>query len=445
MNNIFVDFNVKDGVINPLNGACCAPFQASYGSNQPRIKSMFESAHIPYCRLHDCAGIMNRACLVDIPKIFPDFDADENDPESYDFHHTDEYIGGIQKSGAEAYYRLGCSIEWSSKKYVSIMPKDFDKWARICEHVVMHYNKGWANGFNYNLKYWEIWNEPENPGNAFGSCQWSGTKEDLFRLYDVASKYLKEKFPEIKIGGYGGCGFYAVSRPDAPANRHDFVTYFIDFLSFVKERKCPFDFYSWHIYTAHPEEIIVHADYVRQKLDEYGFKNTESHLNEWNYQAEGTGFKSKHTMDAGSFLTKAMTLMHRNKTIDKAMYYCMSLQGLYNGFLDQNDYSLSPSWFAYVAFGHVYSLKNSVKTDYDGDIHAIASTNGTESAVLLTNHRCEDNEVSLSVKGIGKKTAEFYYCTDEKNLKKEMAISVCEDIKIEFTVPKNTVVLIKFI
>ena len=35
------------------------------------------------------------------------------------------------------------------------------KWANVCKHIVMHYNAGWANGFYYNIKNWEVWNEPE--------------------------------------------------------------------------------------------------------------------------------------------------------------------------------------------------------------------------------------------------------------------------------------------
>ena len=105
-------------------------------------------------------------------------------------------------------YRLGVTIEWGSKKYSCNPPQDFAKWARICEHIIMHYNKGWANGFEYGIDYWEIWNEPENPP------MWTGTKEQFLELYKVSSKYLKEKFPEIKIGGYGSCGFYAHFRPN---------------------------------------------------------------------------------------------------------------------------------------------------------------------------------------------------------------------------------------
>ena len=75
-----------------------------------------------------------------MPNIFRDFDADENDPANYDFHYSDEYITAIIESGANVVYRLGITIEWGSKKYTSIPPKDFAKWARICEHIIMHYN-----------------------------------------------------------------------------------------------------------------------------------------------------------------------------------------------------------------------------------------------------------------------------------------------------------------
>ena len=445
MNNISVNFKEERGVMKPLNGVCCAPYVERLGSNQSTIKKMFTAAHVPYCRTHDCEGIRNRSCLVDIPKVFPNFDADENDPNNYDFHYSDEYIGAIQNAGTETYYRLGCSIEWGSKKYVSLMPTDFAKWARICEHVIMHYNEGWANGFNYNLQYWEIWNEPENPGNTWGPSQWSGTEEEFLELYKTASKYLKSKFPALKIGGYGSCGFYAINRENVHETRQMFVQYFIDFLTMCKKENCPMDFFTWHIYTGSPEEILEHARFVREKLDEFGFNDAESHLNEWNYQDEGTVYMCKHTMDGGAFLTKAMTLMQHTDLVDKAMYYSMSSMTLYNGFIDHRDGTPSPSWYAYVAYGHVYHLGTSVSVNYDGDIHAVASKNESESAVLLTNHRCEDDKVTLNVDGIVGKKAVVIYNTDEKHMKEEFTFTVKDDVIMELTIPQNTVVLIKFI
>lgn len=49
-------------------------------------------AGIPDIRLHDTGGAYGGNCYVDIPNIFPDFNADENDPASYRFEFTDAYF-----------------------------------------------------------------------------------------------------------------------------------------------------------------------------------------------------------------------------------------------------------------------------------------------------------------------------------------------------------------
>ena len=109
------------------------------------------------------------------------------------------------------------SIEWGSKKYSSVVPPDLHKWAQICEHIVRHYNEGWNNGFHYGIEYWEIWNEPENPS------MWQGTKEQFFELYRVAANHLKSTFPQLKVGGYAGCGCGAdkVKRADGTSASAD--------------------------------------------------------------------------------------------------------------------------------------------------------------------------------------------------------------------------------
>ncbi len=49
------------------------------------------------------------------------FDANVNDPASYDFQLTDEYCDIIQKAGAKVFYRLGSKIEHESKKYGTLV------------------------------------------------------------------------------------------------------------------------------------------------------------------------------------------------------------------------------------------------------------------------------------------------------------------------------------
>lgn len=80
----------------------------------------------------------------------------------------------------------------------------------ISAPVIRHYNEGWADGYHYGIKYWEIWNEPDN-GDPGHNQMWMGTAEQFYELYDVAAKHLKACFGDsIKVGGYGCSGLYGL-------------------------------------------------------------------------------------------------------------------------------------------------------------------------------------------------------------------------------------------
>lgn len=458
MNQIQVDFEQVTGKIKPLHSVCCAPYSKNSGPNQRYISKMFTEGYIPYCRLHDCCGSYGGGYFVDVPNIFRNFHADENDPASYDFHYTDEYIGAIQASGCEAYYRLGVTIEWGSRKYVAHPPEDFAKWARICEHIIMHYNEGWANGFYYNLTFWEIWNEPENPGNSMGRCMWTGTSEEFFELYKITSIHLKNRFPHLKIGGYGSCGFYAITRENASKDQKEFVSYFKDFLRFVKANNCPLDFYSWHIYTADEKELLAHAKYVRETLDENGFQETESHLNEWNIHAEGVGFLAKHTLEGASFNAAVLCLLQNTPYVDMAMYYCFSLSARYNGFIDHNNFAVCPPWYSFVAYGNLYRLSNSVKVETEGDgIYAAAakieadldqnvpsgSIMESEYGILVVNYRGSDAQTTIHVSGMkGVKMAQVLLIDESHTLEEAFSFTVYKEAEIKLKLSEQTIAYI---
>lgn len=92
------------------------------------------------------------------------------------------------------------------KKHGTVPPADFGKWAQICEHIILHYNFGWANGYHLNIRYWEIWNEPDlDADDSPNKRTWGGTKARFFDLYELAAKHLKTRFPELMIGGTCAC------------------------------------------------------------------------------------------------------------------------------------------------------------------------------------------------------------------------------------------------
>ena len=201
MSNVFINSEEIVSKIKPMN---CV-------NNFPSIRNaydqQFKDLEIPYSRLHDTVALNPH--LVDVDSIFPNFDADENDENSYDFAFTDYIIKKLINLGTKPFYRLGSSIEtlhWI-KTYHIYPPKDYLKWAKICEHIIAHYNEGWANGFHYGIEYWEIWNEPEQYIDIEKNQMWKGTYDEFLKFYEVSSNHLKNRFPNIKIGGHGGCGF----------------------------------------------------------------------------------------------------------------------------------------------------------------------------------------------------------------------------------------------
>ena len=72
--------------------------------------------------------------------MFPDLDANVNNPKSYDFTLTDSLLAVMMRAGTKPFFRLGQSIEHDPKKYGVYPPKNYKKWAKICEHVIRHYN-----------------------------------------------------------------------------------------------------------------------------------------------------------------------------------------------------------------------------------------------------------------------------------------------------------------
>ena len=193
MTKITVDFTKNVRAMKPVHAIGQPPI---IGWSNDSLFHFLTEAGIPYSRLHDTGGAFGAGRFVDIPNVFRDFDADPDDPASYDFTWTDPLITSLVNAKVEPYYRLGVTIEnevWRKAYYVN-PPKDFTKWAKICAGIIRHYTRGWANGFHYKMTYWEIWNEPECEDRKY---MWTGTWEQYMELYKTASKLLKAEFPEL--------------------------------------------------------------------------------------------------------------------------------------------------------------------------------------------------------------------------------------------------------
>jgi hypothetical protein len=265
---IQVDFSRTDGVIRPLHGGNNGPLCSGEILD---LTAFHRELRLPFTRLHDSAWPYPD--IVDIHAIFPDFSADPAVPASYRFGPTDDYLRAITNTGAGIVYRLGESIEHARRKRYVHPPPDPEKWAAICAGLIRHCNEGWADGHHFGIRYWEIWNEPENR-----PTMWTGTPAQFYRLYATAAKALKTRWPDLKIGG-PALGHQGEFREGA-LRPSEFLRGFVEH---IRREQAPLDFFSWHLYTTNAMRVRERARAVRAFLDQEGFPSAESHLNEWNY------------------------------------------------------------------------------------------------------------------------------------------------------------------
>jgi hypothetical protein len=288
----------------------------------------------------------------------------------------------------EPFFRLGISYSDPVREREFLLPpEDYEKWAQICEHIILHYNEGWAQGFHYDIEYWEIWNEPENSDDIADNHFWIGTDEAFFRLYDVASKYLKQKFPGLKIGGYGSCGFYALTKTNAintgatPRNQY-FVTYYKNFLDYIQSHGSPMDFFSWHSYTT-TKKNAQYIKYVKETLSKAGYGDAEIICDEWNYNpTENDQLDRRYGANQTSML-----LMFQNAGLDMAHYYDGDDDGqLWAGLFVKGQ--PSSAYYGFWAFGQLYRLGRQAKIGnlrLAKDLYAVAAAGEDGQALLISN------------------------------------------------------------
>ena len=409
-----VHFNEAAGRVKPMHATNNGPSffmdkLKKYG--QGGNLEYFKEAGIPYARTHDSSYwyIYGSEHTIDITAIFPRFDADETDPANYDFTCTDHYLQCCEMAGTKVFYRLGQRIEHEVKKYGTLPPKDFHKWARICEHIIRHYNEGWADGFHYGIEYWEIWNEPDlDSDDAANKRCWGGTREEFFEFYHVAATHLKGCFPHLKIGGPAIAGDMEWAE------------------AFLKQLKAPLDFFSWHRYACVIEKMTTRAQEVRALLDRYGFEKTESILNEWNYVLGWNGEEmiystyAKHRLKGASFTLAAM-LACQNAAVDLLMYYDARPTIGWNGMFDPYSNLPLKGYYPFPIFNALYRLEGNVQVEAEENVYLAAARSENEAAVAFTHYNNEDTTepktVTLELSGFGGEngTALEVYLLDENN------------------------------
>lgn len=432
MKTVKFDPTVSLGKFKVLNAVNGGPWYKRHALDDQKKSNFadYKAARIPYSRNHDAngCGIYGGPYAHDITAIFPNFDADPTDPASYDFACTDEDILATLDAGTETFYRLGQTIEHQIKKHGTLPPRDFHKWAVICEHLIRHLCGDFANGLGLDMHYFEIWNEPDMvPDDHPDKRTWGGTKAQFFDFYEIAAKHLKSCFPNLKIGG-----------PAAVSGNYGWMD---DFLAEMHRREVPIDFFSWHIYCRTPEQMLARARSVRELLDKHGYENTESILNEWNYIRDWSdnyvkSLKTIHGMKGAAFTMACMSAAQPS-SIDMLMYYDLR-PSCFNGAFDFYTAERLKGYYPLRWYSELYDCDREISCgELPKDIYALcgARPDGKLTAIV-TYYTDDDNAASIDISiDMGNDSKCEYFLLDETH--------DGERVDTITTLAPNSVVLIK--
>jgi len=364
-----VDAASVTGAIRSLQGVNVGP--AHTRQDVPDVMRQYRDLRIDSVRTHDFYGPTDLdAWRPGEPWnaiIFPDSDADPGREQSYHFGPSDRLIQAIIDSGAEVYYRLGRS--WGA---AAEPPADFEHFAEICRHVVMHYNDGWSDGHRHGIRYWEVWNEPN--GRKF----WTGTPDQFHALYEAVARTLKAYDPQLRVGACGLAG----GRQEG-AYREGLIRY-------CANHDVPLDFYSWHTYfggSRDPYDLARTAETVRGLLDAEGFAKAEVHVTEWNYDLGRHGLHNQVSMAAAAFTGCALIYL-QDAPVKRSHYYRGDAghgMGLF-----ERDGSYRKKAYAFKAMGRMLDTPQRLEAT-GGDTRGFAvlagrSAEGDRVQVLVSNY-----------------------------------------------------------
>ena len=428
------------GKIKPMNAVNNGPIKAKSIQSRGNLEA-FRTLEIPFVRNHDASfcSPYGGEHTVDVHAIFPDFSKDADDPSSYDFARTDRYLKTIAEGGSKVFYRLGSKIEHAPEKYGTKVPADFKKWAVICEHIIRHYNEGWANGFKMDIEYWEIWNEPDLSAVQEHKPTWQGTDEEFFQMYRITAQHLKKCFPKLKIGGPALAGVLPWAEK---------------FLAAMKvSPRVPLDFFSWHFYGNNPITGVEKAQIVRKMLDENGYRKTESILNEWNY------IRNWHTqfvysirqiigLKGAAFNAAVMSRM-QDAPLDMLMYYD-ARPCAFNGLFDFYTYAPLKSYYVFAVWAKLVRLGRQFKVDVKGKngLAATGATDGKGHVGILVSRFFEQDDLpgelplTLKIKGFDLRGAKLYLIDETHDLA-EIPYRMDKYGNLLFSMKANTVMYLE--
>jgi hypothetical protein len=345
----------------PLNGVNDGPGHVRGGISD--VSDQYREMGITMVRTHDYYG----PC--DYSTIFPS-SYDANDPwgadaysnSSYDFSDSDATVAEIEALGADVFFRLGES--WNNADPHNRRPPQ-DKYgtvAHVSRHIAKHYGADTGR-----VTMWEFWNEPNHDmfWDKSGYPNENAALEPFFGLYVWVAQGLKDKFPEIMVGGPGAAG----------GSSQDIQDFCRKFCHSIKKKHAPLDFYSWHSYNREgdgPYIFVTQANMVRHALNTRGYPNTLSILGEWNASSARAGGPDPSqealdqrnmlwNMDGAAFTASALIYLNVYSDVRYAFRYRGDIHSGDHGYgLVDTHGDIKKPGYAFKAYSYLFPQHNTI-------------------------------------------------------------------------------------
>ncbi|MBO5649714.1 MAG: hypothetical protein J6S76_07350, partial [Clostridia bacterium] len=159
-------------------------------------------------------------------------------------------------------------------------------------------------------------------------------------------------------------------------------------------------FFSFHIYSSKPDKIAMQPVIAREFLNSFGYYDTETILNEWNYIRNWMPHEQFHytvkvisSLKGAAFIGATM-LACQKSPLDHLMYYDASLTAVFIGLFDHITGEPLKPYHALYDFSRLYLLGNEVSCTSDTDsvyTGAAISDDRSKAVIMLTRYQDLEN------------------------------------------------------
>ncbi|MCM3614020.1 hypothetical protein M3672_06155 [Microbacterium enclense] len=367
-----------ESAFRPLNGVGGVPGPVDGYPQFPDMTPLWRDAGVTVVRSFDWVSRLDTRN--NPTSLFPDWSADVDDPASYNFAATDQWVEAVHAIGAEVMFTVASSIPRNK-----LPAEDVEVYGRVVERIVRHYSQGWASGPAKPVRIYEFGDQPD-----FGPLHFDGEPEEFYAMYRAFCEAVQRVDPTLTTGGPATA--FPLEK-DAP--------YREGFLAFVRENELPLDFFSFLWFTdgsRDPLDYRYVSRELRALLDEHGFADTDLTLSYWNYLAVPSS--TAPAAEKGAF--QAATAISLQDTVIDHAFFFRADSGLdpHYGFVDpggvgQVDGQPDERTRALVLAGRAMRGRRLAVTGGDeSGFTAIAGREGDRVRVLVANYVAPDSALA---------------------------------------------------